>query len=360
MIKKKNRWGAFLLCGIMAISIGAAQLIPTIAKPECSCKVEIHGSNCPLSKCTCSQNEHTKDCPLYGAAKELTTCICEPDIHAEGCPRYTAEEVVAEEPETTESESQSTESEVLPEETPVSETIVITFGFMEGVDGTLSFNKVDIPKGEVIGKQIPEISLSDNLKVEGFEVSGTLYDVVALAAYQPQEDTEIIIRTKTADSETLPEDMDDTDRDASLETIPDRVGEEHNQSVLLTAEELQRMNNLADEQVNVIKAALGIHGSIAVKKDEDNLDAVLVLYTVTHGQTENFPYGIKITNQQDRDELQSIYWCMTQITGVSNSKGAGIQVKRLDVVEGAEMLGLSREQTVLAQNLQQEIKHLFS
>ena len=46
MIKKKNRWGAFLLCGIMAISIGAAQLIPTIAKPECSCKVEIHGSNC--------------------------------------------------------------------------------------------------------------------------------------------------------------------------------------------------------------------------------------------------------------------------------------------------------------------------
>ena len=38
----------------------------TIAKPECSCKVEIHGSNCPLSKCTCSQNEHTKDCPLYG------------------------------------------------------------------------------------------------------------------------------------------------------------------------------------------------------------------------------------------------------------------------------------------------------
>ena len=260
MIKKKNRWGAFLLCGIMAISIGAAQLIPTIAKPECSCKVEIHGSNCPLSKCTCSQNEHTKDCPLYGAAKELTTCICEPDIHAEGCPRYTAEEVVAEEPETTESESQSTESEVLPEETPVSETIVITFGFMEGVDGTLSFNKVDIPKGEVIGKQIPEISLSDNLKVEGFEVSGTLYDVVALAAYQPQEDTEIIIRTKTADSETLPEDMDDTDRDASLETIPDRVGEEHNQSVLLTAEELQRMNNLADEQVNVIKAALGSMG----------------------------------------------------------------------------------------------------
>ena len=80
--------------------------------------------------------------------------------------------------------------------------------------------------------------------------------------------------------------MDDTDRDASLETIPDRVGEEHNQSVLLTAEELQRMNNLADEQVNVIKAALGIHGSIAVKKDEDNLDAVLVLYAVTHGQTK--------------------------------------------------------------------------
>ena len=77
-------------------------------------------------------------------------------------------------------------------------------------------------------------------------------------------------------------------------------------------QELQRMNNLADEQVNVIKAALGIHGSIAVKKDEDNLDAVLVLYAVTHGQTENFPYGIKITNQQDRDELQSIYWCMTQ------------------------------------------------
>ena len=38
---------------------------------------------------------------------------------------------MAEEPETTESESQSTESEVLPEETPVSETIVITFGFME-------------------------------------------------------------------------------------------------------------------------------------------------------------------------------------------------------------------------------------
>ena len=50
---------------------------------------------------------------------------------------------------------------------------------------------------------------------------------------------------------------------------------------------------------------------------------------------------------------------MTQITGVSNSKGAGIQVKRLDVVEGAEMLGLSREQTVLAQNLQQEIKHFI-
>ena len=111
------------------------------------------------------------------------------------------------------------------------------------------------------------------------------------------------------------------------------------------------MDVQAGEQVNEIKSVLGIQGDVTVKEDEENLDEVLAIYAVTHGQTENFPYGVKITGEQDRDELRSIYWCMTQITGVSNTKGAAIQVKHLDISEGAKVLELSGEQTAQAQGL---------
>ena len=153
-------------------------------------------------------------------------------------------------------------------------------------------------------------------------------------------------------NETLPEGEDGSGYDAQYwETAPSWAGEGHIQGSLLTVAELRELDVQAGEQVNEIKSVLGIQGDVTVKEDEENLDEVLAIYAVTHGQTENFPYGVKITGEQDRDELRSIYWCMTQITGVSNTKGAAIQVKHLDISEGAKVLELSGEQTAQAQGL---------
>lgn len=423
-MKKQSRWMAFLLCGVMAVGVGASQMLPTIAKPECSCKVEVHGSNCPLSKCTCGREEHAEGCTLYGAAKELTTCICEPDVHAEGCPRYVAvedegmektepetpqasDEILtqapegAEEPEgtplpeeqpdatpevskpseTPQPEEQpdfapetskpvetpeGTESPETPSVTPETpdhaetgsvqqpqeETIRLTYRFAEETEGTLSFEQIEIPTGEAIGAHIPEISLSEGFAVESYEIDGTIYDANALAAYCPKQATEILIHTKPLEAEELPEGEDGSGHDAAYwESAPGWAGEERIQGSLLTVAEIREMDVQLKKQVDEIKGVLGVKGNVALKEDQDNMTEILALYAVTHGQMENFPNGVKVTSEQEINELRSIYWCMTQITGVSNTKGTAVQVKRLSIAEGAKILGLDNSQVKQAQSL---------
>ena len=69
MIKKK-RWTALVLCCCLAVAIGIGviQLVPSLAKAECSCEITEHQEDCPLSQCICGREEHTEDCRFMDRA----------------------------------------------------------------------------------------------------------------------------------------------------------------------------------------------------------------------------------------------------------------------------------------------------
>ena len=54
------------------------------------------------------------------------------------------------------------------------------------------------------------------------------------------------------------------------------------------------------------------------------------------------------------ETLRSVYWSMTQVTGVSNRNGAAISVRRLSAQEGAELYEFSEEQKALLSNLAEQ------
>ena len=68
----------------------------------------------------------------------------------------------------------------------------------------------------------------------------------------------------------------------------------------------------------------------------------MAIYAVLTNQTEDYPYGVTFTGGGDLDTFYSVYWSMTQVTGLSNSNGAAISVNRLSVAEGAKRKRIKR------------------
>ena len=80
MIGKKAtaRIVTLALCGALAVSGIAVLVVPAVALGECSCSIEVHGSNCPLSRCTCdgaTTGAHAGGCPLAEVNADLTVCL---------------------------------------------------------------------------------------------------------------------------------------------------------------------------------------------------------------------------------------------------------------------------------------------
>ncbi len=113
---------------------------------------------------------------------------------------------------------------------------------------------------------------------------------------------------------------------------------------LFVAAESFALDGLLDEHMDEVSSVLASNGSIRVMEDNSNYGDILAVYAVLSGQADDFPYNISLENEDAVAKLRSIYWSMTQVTGVSNTNGMAIYVKRLSASEGAELHGLNTAQ----------------
>ncbi len=85
MKKATSRLATLALCGALAVSGIGMLVVPAIAVGECSCEIVVHGSNCPLSQCTCDgvkTGQHSDECKLGRMNSIMTECVCDSSIHA--------------------------------------------------------------------------------------------------------------------------------------------------------------------------------------------------------------------------------------------------------------------------------------
>ncbi len=102
------------------------------------------------------------------------------------------------------------------------------------------------------------------------------------------------------------------------------------------------------EHVEEIQAEIADDGEeVRIVDDGGGFGDVLAVYATLTGQTERYPYDVSVEDADDL--LSSVYWSMTQVTGVSNSNGTAISVNRLTAEEAAELYGFDEEdvQTVI-------------
>ncbi len=331
-MRRWKRWLAGALCALLAAGVGAAQLVPAVARGECTCEIAVHGSNCPLSQCTCegkNTGEHTEACPLYSFAPELTECICQPDIHGEGCPWYVPEDPEASPVENAGSEEAGSEeagSEEAGEETgPSAEPT----------------EPAEQPSGEPAAEPSQE-------PVESGEPTQPSQEPAASA--EPSE--EPVVSEEPAESED-PESSGEPTQEPEWEYPSpwEGYGEGQMQGNLALAAEAFTLDRMLEEHIQEIRGVLTGGSQAQVRQDGDNFGDVAAVYAVLTGQAEDYPYGLALDSQEAVNELRGVYWSMTQVTGVSNQKGAAISVRRLDVLEGAAFYGFTPEQTRQAQEL---------
>ena len=278
-MKKARKVGGIFLCSLLVGGIGAAQIVPAIAKGECTCEIGVHGSNCPLSQCICEEKEreeHGEECPLFGKSGELTRCVCEPDIHAGGCPRYEVEGML-----------------------------------LEGTEEASGVLETEPPEPEESG--MPEPS-----------PEGTPEPV------EMEEDPDLPVVTEEEPEEKV-----------ELPSDGESSGEVQMQGKEKIAAEMEALERALDEYIEEVRRAISNGGSARILEREENSGDVLAVYAVLTGQTENYPVGVSVESEEEVETLHSVYWSMTQATGVSNREGSAICVKRLTAEEGAKQNGLS-------------------
>ena len=341
-MEQTKKWITFLLCGCMIVGIGTASIIPAIARNECTCEVMVHGSNCPLSRCSCEgggNGNHTEGCQLYGKAGELTDCICEPSLHAEGCPRFQHEGELLP-PETSSVTDVETEAPSQPEN--ASET-------------TESGSTENSVPEEIPAESEEEMASSDEL--ENPE-SAVPEQEQAASSQEPVPDSSLSEEKETAQHEESEKKADTDDRNAaeSGEYPSNWVGYGIGKmrGNLRVAEEAFALEILLDQHINEICGMLSNGNNARITDTGDNLGDILAIYAVLTNQTEDYPYGVTFTGGGDLDTFYSVYWSMTQVTGLSNSNGAAISVNRLSVAEGAKLNGLNETQKRRAVALAEE------
>lgn len=344
MRKKTRKWTVILMCGLMTAGVGAGQVIPAIAKSECTCEITVHGSNCPLWECTCeglTTGEHTEGCALYGLAEDLTECVCEPSAHAEGCPRYREEDTVS-------LENVGAEGQAEPSSEP-----------QEPVKEETEEQMPQEPAGEE--PEIPDQTPQEPAEEELPETSGgsaTEGSSGSEETAQPEETAEPSGTPVPEDPEEEPLDMPAPDEvpegDWEYPSGWEGYGDGRMEGNLLAAAEAFILDRALEEHIGEVQGALD-HGTDALlAEDEDNFGDILAVYAVLSGQTEDYPYGVALDTEEKVETLRSVYWSMTQVTGVSNRNGAAISVRRLSAQEGAELYEFSEEQKALLSNLAEQ------
>lgn len=312
-----------LLCGLITTALCVKLVIPATAEEECTCEVTVHGSNCPMSECICkaeNNGQHQENCPLYMMSEDLTACICQIETHAQGCPRYEKEDLNSE-----------NNGDAVTDEADLTENA-------SSSDSASVSENADEPNE-------PEDNASDT-------------SVHKKDADNSQGDGD------NAESENESEDEDTADNEESAENTPDQT---HNKPEIEEPKELEPavaeyfalLNDELSTHIQRVKNAVGIQ-NCRVVQDSANLSDILAVYAVMTEQTENYPYSVKADTKEQIDLLYSVYWSMTQVTGVSNSDGAMISVKRLSTEKGAEINGLNDAQKQTASNFAKETSDIIN
>lgn len=162
---------------------------------------------------------------------------------------------------------------------------------------------------------------------EGFEGN----DSTNVSEQSPivEEGDESEVLQEQDEMEIAPPDSDPIDIEP---LIPEEVEEpieaspEENQDVLMALASIQAS---MDAHITDIANLLGAFDGYRLIAGEDNFDDALAIYAIYRSQTENYPYGVTISDSQDLSELLSIYWSLNQVHASNNADGAVIRITRL-------------------------------
>ena len=406
---KTKKLLSLVLSLCLVAGIVGTQLITGTAEPECTCEIVVHGSNCPLSQCTCSAVEaykraydgdvhvhHEEGCPLYGLAEDLTQCTCEADIHAPGCPRYVETDFAIMSEDSADGFVDASELDFsLDGETEESDTEDPQEPVDENAD--VAQEPIEVPSPEAVSVNEPEEVITDgaediapaenenpaSVDTEGEDTLDPADD--SSAEETPDEtsdpaevpsDTEIVdpeAEQLPADGETgeeenpedveEPEALEEDDELEPMEEVPvpavvdesqweyptgwDGYGNGWMDGNVMAAEASFRMDTLLSERIREVQGMLDRSSGIQLSSTEENFADVLAVYAVLSGQTGNYPYDVLI----DDVEFASVYWSMTQVTGVSNSKGDLVHVRHLSANEAADLYEMSEDQRAVLSEL---------
>lgn len=373
---KKRKGISILLCAAMVLGIVGSQILTGIAEPECTCTVMVHGSNCPLSQCSCTgkeTGEHAAGCPLFGKPAELLRCVCQADVHGEGCPRFHGEgqlldeqpgEEVGPEPapgtaeapdkepaqpeESGQPEDPSTPGENGQPETPPDPDPGPSEGEGDQTQGEAAPSP-DEPQPGSKPEGMPGEEGEAQEPVTGPEEEPTDQEKTPAGQEEPPADQLEPPQEPAADPEEEPiGELEPPEEEPQPEwEYPSNwegYGAGQMRGNLTVAAEAFTLDGLLKDHIGEVRGALKNGNNARLVQDGQNFADVLAVYAVLSGQTENYPYGVRLDSQDAIDELHSVYWSMTQVTGVSNKTGAAISVKRLTASEAAKRYGFSGAQ----------------
>ena len=112
--------------------------------------------------------------------------------------------------------------------------------------------------------------------------------------------------------------------------IPAHKENESNQDVV---EAMQAAQDSLNEHIDYIAGLLDMTDGYDLIEGEDNFCEALAIYAIRHEQTENYPYEIEITGEEDFTQLQSIYWSLNAVNGAKTEGNSVIRVTQLSAVK---------------------------
>lgn len=390
-MKRGRQWTALALSGLLAAGGILCQIVPATAEQECTCQIQVHGSNCPLSLCTCEgleTGEHTEGCELYGKNSDLTACVCEPDVHGEGCPRYGEEgesitllseagpeEAAVDTADNPEADGQQAlseeESEDSREDADESETLQAETEETEeentpAQEESASAEEEDPSDGDEAVPDAGETEETDPAENSGTGTAGEQETAPAdetdgtgetQEAEEPEngngsaEDPGTSSGTETVrdpDTEPLevevPEDLDAMEEGWEYPSGWSGYGDGQMEGNLTVAAEAFALETQLRDHILEVQGLLTNGENARLSEEEGRFGDVLAVYALLSGKTEEYPYGASLEDETEAELFRSVYWSMTQVTGVSNARGAAVSVKRLDVEEAAELYGFTDAQ----------------
>ncbi|MDR2360349.1 MAG: hypothetical protein LBD85_03575 [Oscillospiraceae bacterium] len=87
-----------------------------------------------------------------------------------------------------------------------------------------------------------------------------------------------------------------------------------------------------EARINYVASLIGASDNYELIAGDDNFYDALAVYAIRHNQTENYPYGVVISDEKQSDEFQSIFWSLNSVSAAKTGNGAIVRVSRLSAV----------------------------